>query len=108
MTYQETLRQQLRRNFVANNPPEFVAWYDELPEYVPGMVVICPRLNYDGTPIFEDDVPGCGSADTTWTGADYDCNHCGIFFSSYAAYQPRRRERDRDEYDFEIGLKELV
>ena len=69
-------------------------WYNALPPYVPGMVVKCPVTNRDGTPIAPDDVMGCGSANTGWTGEDYDCHECGIFFASYAADPPHRREKE--------------
>lgn len=65
-----------------------------LPPYSADMVVRCPTKNADGSPIADDDLPGCGSANVSWSGDCYDCCDCGIFFSDYAADPPHRRTRE--------------
>lgn len=71
--------------------------YLVLQEHRPDMVVRCPVLNRDGTPIDEDDVKGCGSSHLSFDGEVYDCLDCGIFFAPYAADPPHRREEGRDD-----------
>lgn len=66
-----------------------------LPEYTAGMVVRCPTKNRDGTPIDEDDVPGCGSEFVSWDGELYDCHECGCFFEPSAADPPHLRPREK-------------
>jgi len=45
----------------------------------------------DGTPIADNDVRGCSSANLVWDGEVYDCMDCGIFFIPEAADPPHRR-----------------
>lgn len=70
-------------------------WYDQLPAYSPDMAVRCPTKNRDGTEIADDDVRGCGGTNLLWTGEDYDCLDCAIFFADFAAEPPHRREEAR-------------
>lgn len=85
----------LQRNF-ARNRPGLYRRYRTLPRYEPGTVVRCPTRNTDGTPIGDDDVPGCGSDNVVWSGDVYDCRECGIFFNDYAADPPHRRQFPED------------
>lgn len=91
----------LRANMLRNRGPDWLAWYDSLPLYTKKMKVRCPthttRVTENGDvvrePIPEDDLPGCGSRNLSFSDV-YDCCDCGIFFSDYAADPPHRRKRE--------------
>lgn len=76
-------------------------WYEGLPPFDSKTVVRCPTHNRDGSPIDEDDVPGCGSTNVIWNQggeALYDCCECGIFFHDFAANPPHRRAHRPQEH----------